>query len=119
MGIISLDVVLVHGNGQRNMPHELACGPFTTMERFRLHVPSHALFLPCDAQGAPHDAHIERLGLDTRSQGFDIQRLCICIEVDQRVTPGGSARQKRRAENRLTTGVRLVEDVVDLPTQRF
>src|SRR4029450_7132583 len=36
MDIISLDVVLVHCNGQLNMPHQFACGPVTPMERLRV-----------------------------------------------------------------------------------
>src|SRR6266508_3871961 len=51
--IISLDFIVVYFNGQLNMPYELARGPFTAMERFRLHLPRHAPFLPCDAKVLP------------------------------------------------------------------
>jgi hypothetical protein len=88
------------------------------MERFRLHIPRHASFLPCDAQSVSHDAQLHGIGIDPRREGFHIHRIFILIKVDEGVTPGGLARQKRRAEKRLATGARLVEHSVELPTQR-
>src|SRR5207247_4550278 len=72
MFIVSLDFVLVHFNGQLNMPHKLACGSFTTMECFRFHVPSYTPFLSCDAQGVTHDTQIDHIEIDIMSQGFYI-----------------------------------------------
>jgi hypothetical protein len=57
--------------------------------------------------------------VNTWSEGLDVHRLCIFIEIDQRVTPGCPARQKRRPGSRLTTRAILIEDAVDFPTQHF
>src|SRR5262249_14153420 len=119
MLILGLDFVLVDFNGQLNMPHELARRPFTTMKGFRLHVSSYPPFLSYNTQGVALDAEIQSALIDPRSEGFDVYRLFIFIEVDQRVTPRCPARQKRGTEKRLATRAILVEDVVDFPTQCF
>src|SRR5437764_11933349 len=88
------------------------------MVRYWWLAPCHAPLPPCDAQSVSHDAQLHGIGIDPRRHGFHIHRLLVLIQVDEGVTPGGLARQKRRAEKRLTTGARLAEHSVELPTQR-
>ena len=56
--------------------------------------------------------------VNTWREGLDVHRLCIFIEIDQRITPGCPARQKRRPGSRHTTSAMLIEDAVDFPAQR-
>src|SRR5919197_1185931 len=119
MRILRLDFVLVDFNRQLHMSHKRARGPFAPMEGFRFDVPSHPSFLPCHAQVIALDMEMQATRVDPWSEGLDVHRLCIFIEIDQRGTPGCPARQKRRPGNRRTTRAILIEDAVDFPTQRF
>src|SRR6266446_5167791 len=119
MRIIGLHFVLVYFNGQLDMPHKLAGGPFTTMKGFRLHVTSHPPFLAFDAQGVSHHTEMQRTGIDTWRQGFDVDCVFIFIEIDQRIAPSSSAGQKCRTSKRLAPLAILIEDTINLPTQRI
>src|SRR4030095_564275 len=118
MRILRLDFVLVDFHRQLHMSHKRARGPFAPMEGFRCDVPSHPSFLPCHAQGIALDMEMQATRVDTWSEGLDVHRLCIFIEIDQRVTPGCPARQKRRPGSRFTRRAILIEDPVHFPTQR-
>src|SRR4029453_9963876 len=119
MRILRLDFVLVDFHRQLHMSHKRARGPFAPMEGFRCDVPSHPSFLPCHAQGMALDMEMQATRVDTWSEGLDVHRLCIFIEIDQRVMPGCPARQKRRPGRRHTPRDILIKDAVDFPTQRF
>src|SRR5215475_10095525 len=98
------------------MPDELARGSLTAMECFRFHVSSHTPFLPYNTQGVVHDFQVQGGGIDTWRQRFQVQCVLIFVEIGQWVTPCCSTREKRRAEKRLITGARLVENSIELTT---
>jgi hypothetical protein len=111
-----MDFMLVYFDRQLNMPDELAGGALTAMKGFRFHIPGHTPFFASDTQGIAHHAQLQGGGINAWGQRFQIHCIFIFIEIGKRVTSGASPREKCRAESRLMTRTRLVENSVDLPT---
>ena len=83
-------------------------------------VPSHPSFLPCHAQGIALDMEMQATRVDTWSEGLDVHRLCIFIEIDQSGNAGlpGQAKTPAWADGTLREPFSSVTRV-DFPTQRF
>src|SRR5690348_5435471 len=101
------------------MPHEFARRSFTPVEGFRFDFPSHAPFLPGNAQGIALDTEIQGRRIDAGGESFYIYGFSVFVEVDQRVTPGCPARKKCSPESRFASRAILIKDSIDFPPQRF